>query len=441
MRKNVYTVSQVNSYIKNMFAQDFMMNKIYVKGEVSNCKYHPTGHIYFTLKDETGALQAVMFAASRKGLAFPMKNGDNVIALGSIAVYERDGKYQLYAQEILLDGAGLLYQRFEALKQELAEMGMFAPEYKQPIPKYARRVGIVTASTGAAIRDIQNISARRNPYVQLILCPALVQGEGATASIVNGIRALDMLGVDVIIVGRGGGSMEDLWAFNEEIVARAIFECNTPIISAVGHETDVTIADFVADMRAPTPSAAAELAVFDLRELLELLDSMHMAMNRRMSDKLDSSRERTESYAHRLNLLSPGRRMNDRRQNVADLEARLLELMERKVAEARRRADLEPRLRELMRRKTEEARYRIGYEALLRELMRQKVQETRHRLELCAGSLEGLSPLKKLSQGYSVVTDGQGKNVTEAGQVQVGDQIQVHLLKGRIDARVTEIIP
>ncbi len=420
MRKNVYTVSQVNSYIKNMFAQDFMMNKIYVKGEVSNCKYHPTGHIYFTLKDETGALQAVMFAASRKGLAFPMKNGDNVIALGSIAVYERDGKYQLYAQEILLDGAGLLYQRFEALKQELAEMGMFAPEYKQPIPKYARRVGIVTASTGAAIRDIQNISARRNPYVQLILCPALVQGEGATASIVNGIRALDMLGVDVIIVGRGGGSMEDLWAFNEEVVARAIFECETPIISAVGHETDVTIADFVADMRAPTPSAAAELAVFDLRELLELLDSMHMAMNRRMSDKLDSSRERMESYAHRLNLLSPGRRMNDRRQNVADLEARLLELMKRKI---------------------EEARYRIGYEALLRELMRQKVQETRHRLELCAGSLEGLSPLKKLSQGYSVVTDDQGKNVSEAGQVQVGDQIQVHLLKGRIDARVTEIIP
>ena len=440
MRKNVYTVSQVNSYIKNMFAQDFMMNKIYVKGEVSNCKYHPTGHIYFTLKDQTGALQAVMFAASRKGLAFPMKNGDNVIALGSIAVYERDGKYQLYAQEILLDGAGLLYQKFEALKQELSEMGMFAPEYKQPIPKYAGRVGIVTASTGAAIRDIQNISARRNPYVQLILCPALVQGEGAAASIVNGIHALDMLGVDVIIVGRGGGSMEDLWAFNEEIVARAIFDCETPVISAVGHETDVTIADFVADLRAPTPSAAAELAVFDLRELLELLDSMHMAMNRRITDKLEACRAQTENYAHRLNLLSPARRTNDRRQYAADLEARLLELMEYKVAEARRRADLEARLRELMKRKAEDARYRIDLGPRLAELMRQKVLETRHRLELCAGELEGLSPLKKLSQGYSIVTDDQGKNITEVDQVQVGDRLQIHLLKGKLGAQVTEVI-
>lgn len=242
MMKNVYTVGQVNSYIKNMFQQDFMMNRIYVKGEVSNCKYHTSGHIYFTLKDASGALPAVLFAGNRKGLGFTMKNGDNVIVLGSVSVYERDGKYQLYAREILPDGEGLLYQRFQQLKKELEEMGMFAPEYKQPIPKYIRRLGIVTAPTGAAIRDIQNISGRRNPYVQAILYPALVQGDGAAQSIVNGIYALERLGVDVIIVGRGGGSMEDLWAFNEEIVARAIFECSVPIISAVGHETDTTIA-------------------------------------------------------------------------------------------------------------------------------------------------------------------------------------------------------
>ena len=233
MIKNVYTVGQVNSYIKNMFTQDFMMNRIYVKGEVSNCKYHTSGHIYFTLKDESGALTAVMFAGNRKGLTFPMKNGDNVIVLGSISVYERDGKYQLYAKEIILDGAGVLYQKFEALKKELEEMGMFAEEYKQPIPKYIKTLGIVTAPTGAAIRDIQNISKRRNPYVQTILYPALVQGEGAVASIVNGIHALEQLKVDVIIVGRGGGSIEDLWAFNEEAVARAIFECSIPIISAI----------------------------------------------------------------------------------------------------------------------------------------------------------------------------------------------------------------
>lgn len=179
MTKNVYTVGQVNAYIKNMFAQDFMMNRIYVKGEISNCKYHTSGHIYFTLKDEKGALNGVLFAGNRKGLAFSMKNGDHVVVLGSISVYERDGKYQLYAKEIILDGAGLLYQRFEALKRELEEMGMFAPEYKQPIPRYIQTLGIVTASTGAAIRDIQTISRRRNPYIQTILYPALVQGDGA----------------------------------------------------------------------------------------------------------------------------------------------------------------------------------------------------------------------------------------------------------------------
>ena len=220
-----------------------MLNHIYVKGEVSNCKYHTSGHIYFSLKDESGTIACVMFASARSGLSFRMQEGQNVIVLGSVSVYERDGKYQLYAKEIILDGAGALYERFEALKKELEEMGMFAAEYKQPIPRYVKSVGIVTAPTGAAVRDIINISKRRNPYVQLILYPALVQGEGAAASIVRGIRMMEQQNVDVIIVGRGGGSMEDLWAFNEEAVARAIFECTIPIISAVGHETDTLISD------------------------------------------------------------------------------------------------------------------------------------------------------------------------------------------------------
>lgn len=252
--KNVYSVGQINTYIKNMFAQDFMLNRVSIKGEVSNCKYHSSGHIYFTLKDASGTIAAIMFAGNRRnGLKFAMKEGDKVVVTGSVEVYERDGKYQLYAREIELDGAGNLYLKFEALKRELEEMGMFAPEYKKPIPRYAKRVGIVTAATGAAVQDIRNIAARRNPYVQLILYPAQVQGDGAVPSIINGIHALDALGVDVMIVGRGGGSIEDLWAFNEEAVARAIFECETPVISAVGHETDTTIADYVADMRAPTP--------------------------------------------------------------------------------------------------------------------------------------------------------------------------------------------
>ena len=223
----VYSVSQVNAYIKNMFAQDFALNRISVKGEVSNCKYHTSGHIYFTLKDGLGAMQAVMFASRRKGLTFRLEEGQQVVVKGSIEVYERDGRYQLYASEITLDGTGDLFRRFEKLRNELEEMGMFSPEYKTPIPKYAKTVGIVTASTGAAIRDIINISGRRNPYVQLVLCPALVQGAGAAPSIVRAIQTLDALHLDVLIVGRGGGSIEDLWAFNEESVARAIFACRT----------------------------------------------------------------------------------------------------------------------------------------------------------------------------------------------------------------------
>ena len=396
MTKNVYTVGQVNAYIKNMFTQDFMMNRIYVKGEVSNCKYHTSGHIYFTLKDETGALTAVMFAGNRKGLTFPMKNGDNVIVLGSISVYERDGKYQLYAKEILLDGAGLLYQKFEALKKELEEMGMFAQEYKRSIPRYIKTLGIVTAPTGAAIRDIQNISRRRNPYVQTILYTALVQGEGAAASIVNGIHALEQLKVDVIIVGRGGGSIEDLWAFNEEIVARAIFECSIPIISAVGHETDTTIADYVADLRAPTPSAAAELAVYDWRELEQQFLAIRMELNRGISDKLELTEQRLRQYERQLKLLTPQNRLNEKRQYVVDLEEKL------------------------------------------RMYMQQKLLQKKHQLELYAGQLEGMSPVKKLSQGYSYVSDDAGKAINDVTMVKQGDNITVHMLNGKVKAEVTE---
>ncbi len=341
MTGNVYTVGQVNSYIKNMFAQDFMMNRISVSGEVSNCKYHSSGHIYFTLKDPTGVLSAVMFAGSRrKGLAFPMKSGDRVVVSGAVRVYERDGKYQLYAEQIIQQGAGLLWQRYEALKRELEEMGMFSPEYKQPIPKYAFRIGVVTAPTGAAVQDIRNVSHRRNPFVQLILYPAQVQGEGAAASVVNGIRALEHRGVDVIIVGRGGGSIEDLWAFNEEIVARAIFDCTVPIISAVGHETDTTIADFVADLRAPTPSAAAELAVFDIRRLLEDIDARRLALNRAMNDRLEQTQARIRQYEIMLQARNPQNRLLEQRQRAADLQERFRRRMDQMLTEKRHRLQL-----------------------------------------------------------------------------------------------------
>ena len=310
---SVYTVSQVTAYIRNMFTQDFALNRISIRGEVSNCKYHTSGHIYFTLKDGGAQIAAVMFAGQRKGLDFELREGQEVTVSGTVDVYERDGRYQLYAKEITREGKGDLFRQFEKLRNELEEMGMFDSCYKQPIPKYARKVGIVTAGTGAAIRDIMNISARRNPYVQLILYPALVQGEQAKYSIAKGIETLDRMGLDVLIVGRGGGSIEDLWAFNEEMVARAIFNCTTPVISAVGHETDVTIADYVADLRAPTPSAAAELAVFDYGQFVEQVNLYRQVLERSMERRLEKLHFRLDQCGMRLKLLSPERQLNDRR--------------------------------------------------------------------------------------------------------------------------------
>ena len=284
--QNVYTVGQVNSYIKNMFVQDFLLQDLSVKGEVSNCKYHSSGHIYFTLKDGKGTISCVMFAGNRSGLLFKMAEGMQVIVRGCIDVYERDGKYQMYARQITRDGTGELYERFEQLKQKLSELGMFASEYKRPVPRFIRTLGVVTAPTGAAVRDIINIATRRNPYVQIILYPAIVQGDAAVESIVKGIHALEEAQVDVIIAGRGGGSIEDLWAFNEERVAQAIFDCSIPVISAVGHETDTTIADYVADLRAPTPSAAAELAVCDISLVFRQMEGIKAALNRQMSGRI-----------------------------------------------------------------------------------------------------------------------------------------------------------
>lgn len=398
MRKNVYSVGQVNTYIKNMFAQDFMMRNICIKGEVSNCKYHTSGHIYFTLKDASGTLNAIMFAGNRRGMKFVMKEGDKVIVTGSVEIYERDGKYQLYAREIELDGAGDLYLRFEALKCELEEMGMFAKEYKKTIPKFVKRVGIVTAPTGAAVQDIRNIATRRNPYVQLILYPALVQGEGAVASIVNGIRALDALGVDVMIVGRGGGSIEDLWAFNEEEVARAIFECETPIISAVGHETDTTIADYVADMRAPTPSAAAELAVYDYRLIEEQLLNYKRHMDQCMGQKIQVTKLRLQQLEARMHRLSPESKLRENRMHVAKMEQRL------------------------------------------EQLMQQIMTDRRHKVALLAERLEGVSPLRKLSSGYAYVTNEENKAVTTTEEIKEGDVLAVHFLKGEVKAKVTEVV-
>ena len=395
-RGNVYSVSSVNQYIKNMFSKEYALSVVFVKGEISNCKYHSSGHIYFSLKDDRSQLTCVMFRGDRGGLDFRMENGQEVVVGGSISVYERDGKYQLYAKKIVPVGDGHLQEQYEKLKKKLEAAGYFDEDRKLPIPKYVKKVGIVTAKTGAAVHDMIQIATRRNPYVQLYLYPAKVQGEGAAQSIAGGISFLDEFGVDVILAGRGGGSMEDLWAFNEEIVAQAIYECRTPVISAVGHETDVTIADYVADLRAPTPSAAAELAVADLGSILQSLRDFDDRLNRLMEDKVREKREKLETFSWKLERLSPGQQLLEKRQRLADLDE------------------------------------------LFRKLMEGKIRENRQALAFYIERLNGASPLKKLNQGYAYVAGEDGKRLTGAKEAKVGEKLTLYFADGRLSARVEE---
>lgn len=391
---SIYTVGEINRYIRNMFTQDFFLQKVYVRGEVSNCKYHSSGHIYFSLKDETGVIRCVMFAGDRKGLSFRLDNGQQVIVFGGINTYPRDGSYQMYAKGIRLDGIGILYERYAMLRQELEEMGMFAPEYKKPVPKYVKRLGIVTAPTGAAVRDMIQISRRRNPGIQIILYPAKVQGDGAAESIVRGIQVLDSFGVDVIIIGRGGGSIEDLWAFNEEIVARAVFDCETPVISAVGHETDTVISDYVADLRAPTPSAAAELAVADMSAAADEAVRMRNRLDTGIRNRLSEGRSRTERYAMKLRLFAPQRRLDDLRHLADDQRSRL------------------------------------------ERAMHMHLKDERTAIRVIRERLQGLSPQKKLEQGFAVVTKENGERILSVSQTETGDMLRIYLRDGFADVSV-----
>ena len=392
-----YTVTALNTYIKNIFTMDAGLNNIYVKGEISNCKYHTSGHIYFTIKDATGQIACVMFAGQRSGLSFRLEEGISVIVYGNVSIYERDGKYQLYAREITRDGKGILYQKYEELKKLLQLKGYFDIERKKPIPQYAHRIGIVTAKTGAALQDIINVSRRRNPWVQLYLAPAYVQGEAAAPSIVEAIKLLENKGVDVIIVGRGGGSIEDLWAFNEEIVAKAVYECRIPIISAVGHETDTTIIDYVADMRAPTPSAAAELAVFDFMVYEQTLNEYKYMLDTKIKRKVNEIKNRIENIAVKIKYCSPEYKLLQYRQNSMD------------------------------------------YENKLQLAMDNKLKNIRYRMDMYIEKLNGLSPVNKLKSGYSMVTS-KDRIVKTVEGIEKGDEVNIALLDGEIIAKVDKVI-
>lgn len=393
----VYTVKQVNSYIKNMFKQDFLLNSVSVKGEISNCKYHTSGHIYFTLKDADAALSVIMFASQAARLSFKLKDGMSVVVSGRVDVFDAAGKYQLYANTVQQEGIGELYQKYEQLKQYYEDMGYFAKEYKRPLPAFTRKLGVVTSKTGAAVQDIMNISRRRNPYIQIVLYPAYVQGEHAKQSVVNGIAKLDKLGLDCIIVGRGGGSIEDLWAFNEPEVVEAVFNASTPIISAVGHETDFTLTDFVADMRAPTPSAAAELAVTEVAAVENKIFEYERRLKQQMMYSLTAKRDYLERLKLQMEYLNPVNQIYDKRQRLMNIEDKLNMLIKRCVA------------------------------------------DNRNRLCLYASRLEGLSPLKKLDMGYGYIEDSQNDRIISVSQVSPEDEITVYLKDGSIRSKVIEV--
>ncbi len=391
----ISSVSQVNMYIKNMFMRDYRLNDISVKGEISNCKYHSSGHIYFTIKDKTSQLSCVMFASMRKNLEFKLEEGQSVIVDGNISVYERDGKYQLYARNITKEGFGKLYEEYEKLKKRLLEEGLFDKSKKRKIPAYAAKIGVVTARTGAVIQDICNVSNRRNPYVQIILYPAKVQGTGAAETIIKGIKYFEKTDVDTIIIGRGGGSIEDLWAFNDEKLARVIAGCSKPIISAVGHETDTTIADYAADLRAPTPSAAAELAVYSYRETVIALRETGHSLRWQMENILKIKKLKLAGYITVIQHESPKNLINDRRMFVADMQEKI------------------------------------------ENLMRQKLVSSKHQLELYIQEMKGLSPLYKLQGGYAYVSDESGRNIKSVDELKKGEQINLAFKDGYAKAVIS----
>ncbi len=390
------TITQLNLYIKNLIEGDKMLSGVTVKGEISNFKHHSSGHMYLSLKDDGGVIRAVMFRFSAQKLKFRPENGMQVIVSGKVSVYERDGQYQMYIDEMMPDGIGALYVAYEQLKAQLEQEGLFSPEYKKPIPRYPNTIGIVTSPTGAAIRDILNILKRRFPYTRVYLYPALVQGEGAAASIVKGLRFFDGR-VDTVITGRGGGSIEDLWAFNEEIVARQIFAMKTPVISAVGHETDFTIADFVADRRVPTPSAAAEIAVPSATELQKFLKIVDGRLYSALVGKLEQSRKDLALLQEKEVLKNPLAVYDVKRMQIDSFTMRL--------------------------------------EHCYRELLQNK----KERFVRNISKLDALSPLKILKRGYCVTRDKQGNPAASVTAFRAGEKATVTLWDGTLHCQVETI--
>lgn len=412
-------ISELNNYIKGILDKDSFLNKVYLKGEISNFKNHTRGHLYFTLKDDTSRISAVMFMSQAQRLSFVPEDGMNVLVVGRISAYPTQGSYQIYVDSMEVDGLGALYIEFEKLKKKLAAQGLFNQEYKKPIPKYPERIGVVTASTGAAIRDIMSTIKRRFPLCEAILFPTLVQGSDAAANIVKQIQRADQYGVDTIIVGRGGGSIEDLWAFNEEIVAQAIFQCKTPIISAVGHEVDWTIADFVADLRAPTPTGAAEMAVPMVLDINNTLDNYKIRLNKFVKNMINTKFINLRSLKNSFVLKSP---------------MSMYEIKEQKLDSLVENANnyIKNRLK-----KSEMDYQKVRMSYILQNPM-SLVLDKRGKYELLLKTLNLVNPLGILEKGYSLVSVNENL-LKNSNDVSVGDEVHIKLYEGELTALIKEV--
>ena len=420
-RDTAITVSRLNSYVRGILWEDMNLRGVKVRGEVSNCTYATSGHIYFTLKDAGASVRCLMFRSRAVGLNFRLKDGMGVIVTGDVDLYEAGGQYQLKVSSAVKDGTGVLYERYEQLKARLKAEGLFDEAHKKPLPAYPASVGIVTARTGKAIHDIVTNATRRNPWIQLVFCPASVQGEGAASTLIRGIRTLESYGVDVIIIGRGGGSIEELWEFNDERLARTVYNCSIPVISAVGHDSDTTIIDYVADRVASTPTAAAELAVPDMVKIAAYLDQMRGRLDGIMQSQAAGARAQAAHYAAQLRALSPGRVLQDRKQSLDTARKRMQVMMEHRLSDGKQSL--------------------LEQENSLVRLMNQRMEDARNRNALYAQKLHGLSPLRQLERGYAYVSDEEGHGVSSISQAPQGSILQIEVTDGRIRAKAEEIIP
>ncbi len=417
--QKVYSVTDLNRYIENMFINEYALSVVFVRGEISNCTYATSGHIYFTLKDQTSQIQCVMFRMdAMKGLDFRLQHGMQVIVGGAVKAYGARGTYQIYAKRIMEAGAGKLHEQYEALKRKLEAAGYFDVRHKKKIPPYVKKVGIVTAATGAAIRDMQMIAHRRNPYVALYLYPAQVQGEGAAATIARGIRCLDQAGMDVIVIGRGGGSLEDLWAFNEWETAEAVFLCETPIVSAVGHESDTVLTDYVADLRASTPSAAMELVVFEAEEAIHRLEVYRMEFLQRTRSILLHKKNALHEFEKKLREQDPTLKLEKQKEKLHRAEEFLWQAMKNELE------------------KNQQFMERYGDK--VKERMEYILREKRHKMEVLAKQLDGLSPLKTMQTGYAFVEGADGKGKSGVRDFTLDEEIKIYVTDGIVSAIVTD---